>query len=1090
MNRTILALLFVAAGVAAQTPAGAPPAPAAAVPQAMAWSAINGQASDLTAGADGAVFAVDPEGRVWLRRPGANVSWLSLPGDFRRIAAAAERNAWAIDADGLLYAWNGTWWRPMGERFPLKAADVAVSDNGVAWAATADGALVLLDPRRGAVAAPEAPGDVKRVAVDPQDRPWAIDGAGAVHRFDGKRWERVGDLRASDLAIANGGAWLIAADGQLVALDAAGAPRPVAARAAVVASAPGGLPWIATADGRIYAHNPNTAPGRAAPRAEAAQVFTQLLNWQRVNGSARQLAISPGGAILALGREGEAWQWKGRNNWGRLPGSFVRIALDKDNTPWGIATDGRIMRYQGSYWSALPGGAARDIVGGADGSVWIVQADGQPARWAARERAWLPQPAPEGLRRLAVGPDGRPWGIKESGAVARFDGKQWESLPEIEAADLAVGPEGSVFVAGADRQLRRWDAAGKRWERLNGEAAAVAVGPRGKPWIATEDARIFASAFFDDLPDSQVNTVSVAMANAAVNAAKVGLGGTATGVVGQPGTGTGAPKGRAGEPLSYRKVAGTARDIAIGAEGSVFVVTYDGGLARWSNTRNAFLAFPGQFARVAVAPDGKPWGITTKGEVFRHDGADWKLVRNIAAQDIAIGFDGTVIVADTQQYLQKYAPAADAFARLPAGADGVPPAGVKVAVDPAGKPWAITADGFVVRCDKASCERLPAKARGIDAGPEGSIVIVDADRILRRWNERDGKFDRLDGIADLIDLAAVGPRGKPWLLSTASEVWASEFFMRDESRDVTTAAVTAAVQAQSATTGTTTPPVFTFLINMPFDSIDVSGVASNPGDTPAFSMAINPVSGNPVLNDLWNEFWIYNTATRQLTKQNIPIPSSGYLRSFAIGKDGTYWVTSTLSPYGIWRRQNSTGSQWVSVSGLNDCASIAGCPGNEAPITVAVGADGTVYATSDGGRLYRYDVALNRFVLLNLPMPSGVVRLNFVEVDPNGRLWAVSKTPDGLYEYTGATWVSRLKAPLSSLGGCITSKERCLSIGANGSIYALGPWATLIRWNAASQIWENISTSPNLTEADFAIGIDGRPWVFKQAFPNVLYRAR
>jgi len=1081
MKRTVLALLLVAAGVAAQSPDTTPRQ--AAVPQSMTWTALNGLASDLAAGTDGAVFAVDPEGRVWLRRPGPASSWSNLPGDFRRIAAAGEKQAWAIDADGLLYTWNGTWWRPMGERFPLKAIDVAVSDNGVAYVATADGALVRLDPRRGTVAAPDAPGDVKRVAVDTQDRPWAIDGAGTVRRFDGKRWERVGDLRANDLAVANGGVWLIAADGQLVALDAAGVPRPVAARAAVVASAPGGLPWIATADGRIYAHNPNTVPGRAAPRAETAQVFTQLLNWQRVNGSARQLAISPGGAILALGREGEVWQWKGRNNWGRLPGSFSRVALDKDNTPWGIAADGRIMRYQGSYWTALPG-AARDIAGGADGSVWIVQADGQPARWVARERAWLSQPAPESLRRLAIGPDGKPWAIKESGAVARFDGKQWESLPEVEAADIAIGPEGSMFVAGADKQLRRWDAAGKRWERLNGEAATVAVGPRGKPWIATEEARIFASAFFDDLPDSQVNTVSVAMANAAVNAAKVGLGGTATAsgssVVGVPGTGTGAPKGRVSDPLEYRKVAGTARDIAIGAEGSVFVVTYDGGLARWSNTRNAFLAFPGQFSRIAVAPDGKPWGITTKGEVFRHDGSDWKLVRHIAAQDIAIGFDGTVIVADTQRYLQKYAPAADAFARLPAGADGVPPTGVKVAVDPSGKPWVITADGFVARCDQASCERLPVKARSLDIGPEGSIVIVDSDRILRRWNERDGTFDRLDGIADLIDLASVGPRGKPWLLSTAAEVWASEFFMRDESRDVTTAAVTAAVQAQSATTGTTTPPVFTFLVNMTFDSLDVSPLVTNAGDPTAVVMEIDG-NGNPIIIDLNQDIWTYNYATKQLTKDGSvsSVPFSGFIRSFAIGKDSTYWLADGNSPYAVYRRQ---GSQWVQVTGLSDCSSSCNPP------TLAVGPDGVVYATSESGKLYRYDTALKRFVILTLPLPA---KLHYIGVDPGNRFWAVSGDTGKIYEYTGSEWAIRNDSTVALPDVCIDQTSKCLSIGANGSVYTRNTSGTkkLVRWNATSKVWEKISSSPTVDDT-FAIGPDGRPWILVQGASDTLYRGR
>ena len=35
-------------------------------------------------------------------------------------------------------------------------------------------------------------------------------------------------------------------------------------------------------------------------------------------------------------------------------------------------------------------------------------------------------------------------------------------------------------------------------------------------------------------------------------------------------------------------------------------------------------------------------------------------------------------------------------------------------------------------CDKGYCKRLPVKARSLDIGPEGSILIVDIDRILKR----------------------------------------------------------------------------------------------------------------------------------------------------------------------------------------------------------------------------------------------------------------------------------------------------------------------------------------------------------------------
>ncbi|MBN9422100.1 MAG: hypothetical protein BGO63_01190 [Candidatus Accumulibacter sp. 66-26] len=1085
-----LMLILVAAGTAAQpAPAVAPPAPSL---RGMAWTAVNGRASDLSIGADGAVFAIDPEGLVWLRRPGKNSSWIRLPGDFRRIAAASERNAWAIDAEGMPYAYNGTWWRPMGEIFPVKAVDIAISSRGGVYAVAGDGSLQTLDARRGALAFPDAPGNLKRVSVDDAGHPWAVDRDGAVHRFDGKAWSRFDDVRAADVSAGHGGIWIVGTDGQLLTFDnGAVRPRQVAAGAGVVATAPGGVPWVATSDGHIYAHRPDTGAQAQASRQARSQVFTELLNWQRVNGSARQLAISPSGAILALGRDGEAWQWKGSGQWGRLPGIFSRLALDKGNVPWGIA-DGRILRYQGSYWSEIPGRAA-EIVGGADGSIWIVQPDGQPARWKARERQWQAFFSADKLLRLAVGPDGEPWAVAESGRVVRRTDTGWEALPEVDAASIAIGPDGSVFVTGTDNRLLRWDGAGKRWELLNGNAEAVAVGPRGKPWIVAPEGRILASALFDDIPDNRVNTTSIAAGNAAASAARNGSAAAAT-VVGQPGIGSGAQRGRINEPLEYRKVAGKARNVAIGADGSVFIVAYDGSLARWSNTRSAFVAFPGQLARIAVAPDGKPWGIAGSGDVYRHDGAAWKQVRNVKAQDIGIGFNGTVLVADPQGFLSRYDPAGDAFVRLPADANGVPPMGTRVAVTPAGKPWVITDDGFVGRCEKASCERLPVKARSLAIGPEGSVLIVDGDRTLRRWNQRDESFERIDGIPDLIDLAAVGPRGKPWLLSPAAEIWASEFFPRDERGDVTTAAVTEARFNAGATTGTSSPPAFSFTVNAPFEKLSNLGPPFVlPTEAKTLQLAIAPATGRATLIDADNRFFNYNDATRTLVLDTtIPaLPVSDEVRSFVIGKDGSYWVTSGLDwNAGVWRLQ---ANKWVEVSGNWPP------PGGLAwiPITVSEAPDGTMYASGLDRQLYRYDQGVKRFVRITMPLPNGMI--SSVAVTPDGHFWVGSEgiSAPGLYERVGNGWQLRLAASAnmsdSFLEQCKMGVYTCFATGANGNVYTVDIFSyRLQRWNAASRTWDKLGASPNMIDRGvFAVGPDGRPWAIQRSGGGAgLYRVR
>lgn len=1093
-----VALVFLMAVMSVATSFGTRTAIAAVAQkpaETMPWSQLPGQADDLSVATDGSVFAVDSQGRVWLRPPGAEFSWRKLPGTFRRISAASNKLAWAVDGQGELYRYNGTWWRSAKTSYPVKAMDIGVSGSGAAYTISMDGELFSLDAKRGALAIAGAPPRLQRIAVDDHNQVWVVAGDQRLHRFDGKRWAAFDTIHARDLGAGNSGLWVIGVEDELLSLSPDGKLlRRVAGHgAAAVAVAPGGLPWIATADGHIYANNPNTSGNTAPPVDEREQVFTQVINWQPVVGSARQLAISAKGAVLALGDTGVVWQWKSRNNWGRLPGSLSRIALDSENTPWGIDSSGKILRFQGTFWTEQPG-RARDIAAGADGSLWILPTEGAPARWIASSKEWRAlNTAPSGkTQRIAVAPDGNPWVINSDGKVLRYDGKRWLDLPARDASDIAIGPEGTVFITSADQRLWRWDSTGRRWDKLNGEAASVAVGPRGQPWVTTASLRILASAFFDELPDSQVDTVSVAAASAAANATANTSTGTTAGasVVGQPSAGSGAPKGRLDEPLQYRKLSATARDISIGADGSVFIVTYnDGGLARWSNRRNAFISFPGVFTRIAVTPDGKPWGITTKGEVYRNDGTLWHLVRNIVAQDIAIAYNGTVMVSDTQNTIQKYDPASGLFSRITVDGDAPPPTGARLALNPKGEPWTLDANGYVSRCDRSPCERLPARARDIGIGPEGSVIILDTSRVLRRWDESAGEFQRMDSIGDPVDALAVGPRGKPWLLSISSQVWASELFPRDESRDGVEAAATAATSSAAQGTSTAMPPVFTFLLNMPFDQLSLpAGFTSSSFPEPR--MAINS-NGSLVIIDSTSKFWNYNENTKQLVLDSTPPSVSSLLigdavRSFVIGKDGTYWITNAGSQGApaVYRRQ---GSQWVTVSGLSDCA-LPACS-NDA-MTLAVGKDGTVYATSTGGKLYRYDTALKRFVALGVALPSGVSRLDYVGIDPSGRLWAVSGASDKIYEYVGNTWIARNDGTLTSSGACIDGDTVCFSIGDNGSVYSdatVSGKRRLLRWNATSRTWDVINTSPS--PGIYVVAPDGRPWVLEIS-PAKLYKAR
>jgi len=140
-------------------------------------------------------------------------------------------------------------------------------------------------------------------------------------------------------------------------------------------------------------------------------------------------------------------------------------------------------------------------------------------------------------------------------------------------------------------------------------------------------------------------------------------------------------------------VPGNARDIAVGADGSVFIIADDevapgnGSIKKW--TGSGWLHIGGFGTRIAVDPQGHWWIVNSAGEIWGPGGR-----KPGRGRDISIGANGTVWVIGTDnpapgnggtyrwegnqwRYVQGY--------------------GVAIAVAPNGQPWVVRADGTIWR---------------------------------------------------------------------------------------------------------------------------------------------------------------------------------------------------------------------------------------------------------------------------------------------------------------------------------------------------------------------------------------------------------
>jgi hypothetical protein len=221
-------------------------------------------------------------------------------------------------------------------------------------------------------------------------------------------------------------------------------------------------------------------------------------------------------------------------------------------------------------------------------------------------------------------------------------------------SDVGVGADGSVFVIGTDSVSMTggygiYKLVDGRLIKLPACAGVrIAVDPHGMPWVVNKSHLIF----------------------------------------------------RYNGTIVWDQMPGTATDIGIGANGSVYAigtqnVSPTGGynIMKWNGTGWDNMADCAGI-HIAVAPDGTPWVVNKSNIVFRYGGTYlWDPLNGIAGNDIGIGANGSVYVTGKDSTLTGYQPPIYNFANNQWNTVSGISGGVSISVDPAGRPYYIDKSG-------------------------------------------------------------------------------------------------------------------------------------------------------------------------------------------------------------------------------------------------------------------------------------------------------------------------------------------------------------------------------------------------------------
>jgi hypothetical protein len=230
------------------------------------------------------------------------------------------------------------------------------------------------------------------------------------------------------------------------------------------------------------------------------------------------------------------------------------------------------------------------------------------------------------------------------GYCASNGGGAWQGMSGA-AYDVGVGASGAAWVIGTDPAyggygIYHWT--GSSWVRGSGAGTRIAVDPAGVPWVVNVYGDIY----------RQVS------------------GG-------------------------WQQVPGQAMDIAIGSDGSIWMIATNetlGGFGIYYFTGSGWQPIDGGGTRIAAGPNGNLWVVNSWGAIYERTASTWRL-RPGAGLDVAFDAGAVPMVVGTDRICGGYG----LWTWKGNSWSSLTGAGIGVSVGPGGKSWVVNESQTIYR---------------------------------------------------------------------------------------------------------------------------------------------------------------------------------------------------------------------------------------------------------------------------------------------------------------------------------------------------------------------------------------------------------
>jgi hypothetical protein len=182
--------------------------PVAGVPPLSLWKQVAGALKHVSAAADGSVWGVNSDDKIFRRNSAAGV-WEQVRGELKQISVGNSGNIWGVNSDDEIFQWNGDGWNQIAGA--LK--HISAAADGSVWGVNSDDKIFRRNSEGGVWE--RIRGELKQVSVGSSGNIWGVNSDDEIFQWNGDGWNQIAGALKHISAAADGSVWGVNSDDKI-----------------------------------------------------------------------------------------------------------------------------------------------------------------------------------------------------------------------------------------------------------------------------------------------------------------------------------------------------------------------------------------------------------------------------------------------------------------------------------------------------------------------------------------------------------------------------------------------------------------------------------------------------------------------------------------------------------------------------------------------------------------------------------------------------------------------------------------------------------------------------------------------------------